>query len=668
MRRPNPVTVDFETEKIQSRPAYPPIPVGVSIQGTAGQPRYYGWGHKHGGNNCTKEEARKALLKVWDHPDGLLFHHAKFDIDVAEEHLDLPLPDWQHTHDTAFLIYLEDPRLFSFELKPCAEKFLGLPPEEQNELKDWILARPNKEWIESHLGIDPITGKRETVKPSTWGAYISYAPGKIVGRYANGDTFRTKGLFNHLWPRVVVQRGMGEAYDRERRLIRHLLQSERDGVRLDHKRLRRDIRDYQLLLQRIDDRIRKKCKRDINIDSGQELAEALCDAGLADEGLMGFTQSGKLQTNKNAIKEGVTDLETKALILYRGPLTTCLSTFMLPWLESADRSGGFMYTSWNQVKHGDGKNKVGTSTGRLSSTPNFQNVPKEFPPLAFVSKDEPGLMGITKSQLKTLTERLKLTTMPTLPLCRGYIVPYTDDDILIDRDYSQQELRLLGHYEEGVLMQAYQDNEWLDMHEYARQLIKKITGRLYPRKPVKNTNFGIIYGQGPTSLAVKNDTSVQEAREIIDAVLEAFPGIQGIMDDMKDRAEAEEPIRTLGGREYYCEPPTFVEKFRRVMSFDYKLINLLIQGSAADATKEAIIRWCEAKPKDDRFLMTVHDETLGSAPKGRVHDAMKLMRECMESIDVDVPLLTEGTWSKRDWAHMEDYDKAGKVLARGGHR
>ena len=665
MRRPKPIVIDFETEEILPRPDYPPEPVGVSIQRPGLAPRYYAWGHKHGGNNCTEEEARKALLQVWDHDDGLLFHHAKFDLDVAETHLGLALPEWRRVHDTAFLIFLEDPRLFSFELKPCAQHFLGIQSDERDELKEWILDKANKAWIESHLGTDPETGKRRTVKPSQWGAFISYAPGKIAGRYANGDVFRTGRLFDHLWKRVVVERGMGQAYDRERRLMPHLLRSEREGTRVDASRLRKDIVSYQGLLQRIDDRIRKKCRRDINVDSAEELAEALVDAGLADEGLMGYTKTGKLQTNKNAIKEGVTDLETKALILYRGPLTTCLSTFMLPWLATAEKSGGLLFTSWNQTKHGDGKNKIGTSTGRLSSTPNFQNVPKEFPPLAYRSKNEPGLLGVTPAQLRTLTNRLKLSVMPPLPLCRGYIVPYTPDDVLFDRDYSQQELRILGHYEDGVLLQAYLQDLWLDMHEHARQLIKKITGRLYERKPVKNTNFGIIYGQGASSLAVKNDTSYQEAKDIIDAVLDAFPGIQDLMDDMKDRAEAEEPIRTWGGREYYCEPPKFVEKFQRVMAFDYKLINLLVQGSAADCTKEGLIRWCDAKPPEDRFLMTVHDETLGSTPRGRLQPAMELMREAMESVEFDVPILTEGSWSPQDWAHMKDYDKAGKVVYIG---
>jgi DNA polymerase I-like protein with 3'-5' exonuclease and polymerase domains len=428
---------------------------------------------------------------------------------------------------------------------------------------------------------------------------------------------------------------------------------------VDVKRLRGDVDRYQGVMGKIDQRIRKKTKvKDLNVDSNEELAQAMVAAGLADDGLMGYTGTGKIQTNKDAINRGVTDKETKALLAYRARLNTCLGTFMLPWLRTAEKSGGLLFTNWNQVKQGDGKNQVGTSTGRLSSTPPFQNIPKEFPPLA-------ELMGLTPAQYRQVVASLGVGVMPELPLCRGYIIPYEKGQVLIDRDYSQQELRILGHYEDGVLKDAYLEDVWLDMHEHARQLILEITGTLYDRKPVKNTNFGIIYGQGAPSLAVKNDVSIEESKAIIKAILAAFPGIQDIMDDMKDRAKADEPIRTWGGREYFCEPDQYVEKFRRVMSFDYKLINLLIQGSAADCSKESLIRWCEVKDPEDRFHMTVHDQTVGSTPKGRMKEAMELMRKTMESVEFDIPILTEGSWSDKDWAHMKDFDKAGKVLYNG---
>ena len=665
MRQPQPVTVDFETFGIEGRPSYPPKPVSVSIKKWGKKPQFFSWGHVAGGNNCDQNHARRKLLEIWNHPDGLLFQHAKFDLDVAEEHLDLPLPPWRRIHDSMFLIYLEDPRLPSFGLKPAAEHFLDWPPEEQDAVKAWILDKKNKAWIEQESGCK--------VKPSTFGFFIAYAPATIVGPYANGDVDRSAAIFNLLWKRVVRERRMGEAYDRERRLMPHLLASERHGLRLDMKKLEKDVQTYEGTLASIDALIRKKCKAgsELNIDSGAELVDAMLKAKLADDGLMGYTKTGKVSTNKDAIREGVTDHEMRALLAYRGPLTTCMNTFMLPWLQVGRRSGGLLFTSWNQVKQGDGKQKIGTSTGRLSSTPNFQNIPKAFMELVkllhfLTLKANPTKKQVlaAKAKLEALERKLK-AKLPPLPLCRSYVIPYEPDHVLLDRDYSQQELRLLGYYEEGPLYQSYMEDVWLDVHAKTKVLILEILGMEYERTPVKNTNFGIIYGQGPTSLAVKNNTTIEESKQLYDAILEVFPGIGDLQDDMRKRARDNEPIRTFGGREYYCEEPQFIEKFQRVMSFDYKLLNLLIQGGAADITKEAAIRYCEAKPATDYFLLNVHDQFTSSAPKARIHEAMALMRDTMESIEIEIPMKTEGKWSDKNWAALVDYDKAGKTVYKG---
>src|SRR5690606_23750968 len=103
---------------------------------------------------------------------------------------------WHLIHDTHFLLFLADPHAKSFSLKPAAEKYLGMPPEEQEAVRDWV--------------VDHGIVKKNDTK---WGAFISKAPGKLVGRYADGDVIRTRKLFDLLYHEVVVERGMGEAYD-----------------------------------------------------------------------------------------------------------------------------------------------------------------------------------------------------------------------------------------------------------------------------------------------------------------------------------------------------------------------------------------------------------------------------------------------------------------------
>ena len=89
-----PWTVDFETMGIVARPHYPPVPVSVSIKRFGKRPKFYAWGHITGGNNCSWQEAKEALEKVWNSGEPILFQNGKFDLAVAEEHFDLPLIPW----------------------------------------------------------------------------------------------------------------------------------------------------------------------------------------------------------------------------------------------------------------------------------------------------------------------------------------------------------------------------------------------------------------------------------------------------------------------------------------------------------------------------------------------------------------------------------------------
>ena len=170
---------------------------------------------------------------------------------------------------------------------------------------------------------------------------------------------------------------------------------------------------------------------------------------------------------------------------------------------------------------------------------------------------------------------------------------------------------------------------------------------------------------GVGKLAIRNDMSVEEATELKNAIMTLYPGLKQMYRDMKVRAKANEPIRTWGGREYYCEPPKIVDG--RFMSFDYKMVNVLIQGSAADCTKEAIIRFqekVEELGKQDEWflLLNVHDQLTASVPKKELKAAMEVLRERMESVEFDVPILSEGSVSATNWAELIDYDKKGKVL------
>jgi len=635
MSQVKPTTVDFETFGIEGRPSYPPMPVGVSIKRWGQKSKYYGFGHLDQ-NNCSWNEARDAVARAFKTPGGVVFQNGKFDVDVAETWFDIPQPAWDKIHDTMFLLFLDDPHQIELGLKPASERLLFWAPEEQDAVAEWLV---------TNQPIPEVKISRSKNSAHYAGRYIAFAPMKLVETYANGDVDRTEGLFKLLYDKTI-DRGMFGSYQREQKLMPILLEMERQGVPVDLPRLRGDTHRYSKILVDLDKWVIKRLKAsdDINLDSGQQLMDAMIESGAADPDKVPLTATGKYQTNKEALLVGVVDKVLTAVLKYRAQLKTCINTFMAPWLVTAERSGGKIFTTWNQVRSPAGDHSVGTRTGRLSSTPNFQNIPNEFKPIFAHEK-----RGLPRCPIKAL---------PPLPRVRSYITPFKGD-ILIDRDYSQQEPRILGHFDGGQLMEKYIEDPWIDFHDYAKSELEKMN-KFYDRKPVKNTNLGLIYGMGAPSLAARNEMSVDEAKELKAAILSLYPGLKEMYKDMRMRAAAGQPIRTWGGREYYCEEPKIVKG--RLRKFDYKMVNKLIQGSAADCTKEAIIRFHEAKKSTWKIILNVHDQVTASVPKREVKKAMEVLRRTLESVEFDVPILSEGSTSTTNWDELIDYDKKGKMV------
>ena len=89
---------------------------------------------------------------------------------------------------------------------------------------------------------------------------------------------------------------------------------------------------------------------------------------------------------------------------------------------------------------------------------------------------------------------------------------------------------------------------------------------------------------------------------------------------------------------------------------------MLIQGSAADCTNEAIIRYHAAKHPSARIVLNVHDQVTASVPKKIFKAEMEVLRRTMESVEFDVPILSEGSISDTNWNELRDYDKKGKLV------
>jgi DNA polymerase I-like protein with 3'-5' exonuclease and polymerase domains len=572
--------IDFETDPIEARPSYPPIPRGVALRLSKVQ-RY--------------DREFDYIKDVWNNKQTkLIFHNAPFDLAVAIEQLGLPFPESHRIYDTQVLAFFHSPYEKSLRLKDLASKWLGIPPSEQEDIRDWVFAN--------------IPGAKRA--KTQWGRHIAKAPMNLQHPYAIGDVHRTWELFAHLLPKVPH-----EPVEREQRLLRVMMENSRQGIRVDLERLKIDLNKYERVLLDVDKKICKLLGCSFNVGSPDELADALEASGKGSGFLI--TKTGKRSVSKTSLAQCEIDPTVAELLNYRGRLETCLTTFMRNWAETAEASGGRVHFEWSSTR----QDASGARTGRLSSSPNVQNIPKTWK------------LNLPKG-------------LPELPMLRGYLLP-DEGCIWLRKDYAQQELRMLAHFEDDILKQMYLDDPAMDMHQRIADMIG------IDREWAKTLAFAILYGMGLTALAGRLSIEIEKATEIKENYLDMLPGVRKLTKELQKLGRNGEQIRTWGGRYYDVEPSAIIDGRRR--TFEYKLINYLIQGSSADVTKEATCRIAEAGI-EARLLVSCHDELDFSVP----NDKYKLKRireidELMRSVEVDVPMLSsteEGT----SWANLSSLE------------
>lgn len=648
--------LDLETESIAAhpRPGSPP-PCGVAVKLPGGEYTYYAYGHptnngiyvlrkgkvvKVGGNLSSAEIKKAAIAETaaaLKNPDGVLGHNiAKFDLPCIEDHFKLKPPRWDKVYDTLFDLFLRDPHSTSLSLKPAAEKWLGEAPEERDEVYEWlaahgIIAKPRME-----------KGKVKYQKDA--GAYISKAPGDLVAKYAIGDLTRTEGLFemHHPW---ILEQKMAAAYDVERELAPIMLENERKGIRVDMPALERDVPKFQAALKKAEDWIRKRLKIDdkkyesadgrvgFNFDSDAHVAQALKAAKVVTT--FPKTPTGKDSVSKKNLKlKFFKDPRVYHAIHYRNTMATVLTQSLEKWLAEGRKKNGRIHREWNQVRqsHGDDNGKTkGARSGRVT-TSGLANIAKRFG-----SKDpdykHPDFMEV-----------------PEPPMARDYILPDEGQEFG-HLDYDQQEMKITAHYEDGALAEAYRKNPKTDIHVEVHGWIKEASGKDYNRDTVKMTDFLISYGGGAPGLAARLDIPLEEAKEIIRHWKKALPDVVDLDNYLKGRFKEGLHNRTLGGRVYFCKPPAIAKTGNRkgqMVSFEYTALNYLIQPSAADQTKRAIILYHNHPKRRGRLLVTVYDEINISMPDVK---ELAILNECMVgAFKLDVPVTTTAktgpSWGK----------------------
>jgi DNA polymerase I-like protein with 3'-5' exonuclease and polymerase domains len=601
------------------------------------------WGHDSDDNNCTERKAKNRWREARESKWPMLFQNGMFDLDVAETWWDFPIPDYDRWHDTMFLLSLWDPHAPSFGLKQSAERLLDIEPDEQKDMMEWIVAN--------------VHGATK----SNYGAYIWKAPYSIVRPYHKGDTIRTGKLFNWLYPRIE-KCGMLGAYQRQLKLMPILLESARRGMRIDTDQLEKDLQPMIDGVATADRWLRKKLGVE-NVDSDKQLGEALYRNGI----LTSFsrTEKGQIRVSKNHLLiDYFKDPRFYHALQYRNQMATSINMFAQPWLEltGASRDGRTLHPNWVQVRSsrmGSDLHNAGARSDRIISTrPNFLNIPKRWKKAAIAGYVHPAWLKV-----------------PPLPFMRRYCLPFKRQQ-WGKRDFNQQELRLFGHYEEGPVMEGFLTDPDFDIHELVRteaeeQLIAAGLRDEFDRDSAKGGVFGRIYGQGLAGLVASLRLSEEDkdvARIIQRAINTAVPSIREMDKILKAMANNSdwdpydpyyegrgEPLRTWGGRLYYCEEPGFSKKFGRNMTYEYKMLNYLIQPSGADVIKETLIRWHQHPKRDAELVVTVYDEIDFSCAASSMRHNQKVLKEVMLSIETDVPMLSDGETGP-NWGSLVKYN------------
>jgi DNA polymerase I-like protein with 3'-5' exonuclease and polymerase domains len=177
----------------------------------------------------------------------------------------------------------------------------------------------------------------------------------------------------------------------------------------------------------------------------------------------------------------------------------------------------------------------------------------------------------------------------------------------------------------------------------------------------KSMNFAVVYGAGPRKVASMAGINVPQAKELLRIYDQKFPEV-GELRRIILREARRHSSKTTG---FPPHVETMLGRMRRLpglnssddglkMYNERQAFNSLVQGSSADMTKMAMIRFAQRK-RANWELLTVHDELVATSPKAESQDLMACLVESMTGDTmqdmISVPLKVD--------AHIVDsWDKA----------
>ena len=564
--------------------------VGISLSYQAGEGYYIPTGHASG---ATPAQLPLHLLQQHLGPllaDGQVAkyaHNANYDLILLQEH---GLAVRGLVSDTMIAAYLLEPTGRNLGLKGLAWQELGV---EMTPIEDLIGKGKNQ------LTMDRVAIER--VYP------YAAADADITLRLVSRQEAQLKA--KNLWP-LFTQIEMP--------LVPVLIDMECTGVALDVGFLEGMSRELHLRLSELERDIHKHVGYPFNLNSSQQLSEALfVKLGLPTDGVQKGA-SGRYSTAAEVLeglrgKHPVVDL-----LLEHRQLSKIKSTYVdaLPLLVNPHT--GRLHTSWNQT---------GTVTGRISSSdPNLQNIP-----------------------IRTDIGRRVRQAFIARPGCR-----------LLGADYSQVELRILAHVSaDENLLAAFQRGEDIHASTAARILgvpLEQVTPDM--RRLAKAINFGLIYGMSDWGLAARTELSQEEAADFIGKYFGQYPRVRQYLARVKQQAADHGYVETLLGRKRYFPELQSGSRVRAGIkaAAQRMAINHPIQGTAADIIKIAMIRLHDELQRqglESKMILQVHDELVLEVPDAELKRVGRLVKEIMEgAYQLDAPLKVD-IKTGRHWGEME---------------
>ena len=520
------------------------VGIAVAVEGWSG---YYSFGHKEG-NFFDESVVMRWIQEVCALPNVKLFHNAMYDVCWLKAY---GVQIKGHIVDTMVMASLIDENRFFYSLNSLSIDYLG-------QVKDETALRDAAD----KAGID--------AKSEMW-----KLPAMYVGKYAEKDAELTLNLFKKLSKEIKTQ-DLTKVFDLETQLFPCLIDMKFKGVRVDvekaHK-LKSTLveKEKQLLLE-----VKKETGEDVQIMAARSIAKVF------DKLKLSYERTAKTQApsfTKNFLQEHKNPIVHK--IAKAREINKAHSTFIDTIIKHNYK--GRIHADINPIRGDSG----GTVTGRFSySNPNLQQIPARNKQLG--------------------------------PKIRSLFIP-EDNHKWGCFDYSQQEPRLVVHYaatkfkgdeEVTEIVERFQNNT-VDFHQTVADMAN------ISRTQAKTINLGLFYGMGKAKLQAELGLSTKdEATKLFNKYHDSVPFVKDLMDSISRDGSAYGYIKTFGGRKCrfdkweiaewnngkFTAPMSkadaeaaYFEKYpkatkaniRRAMT--YKALNKLIQGSAADMTKQSML-------------------------------------------------------------------------------